>query len=337
MKFLDQTNICIKAGDGGPGAISFMRAKYLPKLGPDGGDGGFGGSVYAVANKQLNTLSHLRYRRKFEAKNGDKGGANCRTGKNGADLIIEVPMGTMFFQLEDGQLVGEITSENDKIQLAKGGKRGLGNSRFTSSIKQTPYQNTPGGKTEPIELKVELKLLADVGLAGMPNAGKSTLLSVLSSAKPKVADYPFTTLAPNLGVVDNPQESHQPFVIADIPGLIEGAHEGKGLGHQFLKHLERTTTIAALIDTYTKNKDSLFAEVDVLLNELFNYSEQFKNKKILVVYTKAEVSDFDETAQKSIIEATKKDLGHESIFISSHTGFGIVNLKMKLAEMIKAL
>ncbi|MES2746432.1 MAG: GTPase ObgE, partial [Bdellovibrionota bacterium] len=238
MKFIDQTEIDVRSGDGGDGLVSFRAAKYQPKAGLDGGDGGFGGSVYLVGNAQLNSLSSLYYRRMYAAENGGRGGTNNCTGADGDDLLIRVPVGTIAYDRETGRQVAEILEEGQQIMLAEGGVRGLGNFRFLSSTHQAAEESTAGSPGKELKISLELKLIADVGFAGFPNAGKSTLLSVISSATPKIADYPFTTLTPQLGVVDVPGNSSwdsRSFVAADIPGLIEGASDGKGLGHEFLR------------------------------------------------------------------------------------------------------
>lgn len=246
MKFVDEATIKIVAGNGGNGCVSFRREKYIPFGGPDGGDGGDGGSVYMVADESINTLVDFRYERSFQAQRGENGkGRNC-TGKKGEDRVIRVPVGTMVYDNDTGELIGDLIEPGEKLLVAQGGWHGIGNARFKSSTNRAPRQSTPGTEGERREVRLELKLLADVGLLGMPNAGKSTLIRAVSAARPKVADYPFTTLYPNLGVVRLAQ--HQSFVIADIPGLIEGAAEGAGLGIRFLKHLSRTRLLLHLID-----------------------------------------------------------------------------------------
>ena len=246
MKFIDEVSIEIKAGDGGNGLSSFRRLKNIPKGGPDGGDGGDGGSILIRAVNNLNTLSKFRYQRKFEAKNGKRGGSNNKTGSDGEDLIIEVPCGTILYDSETDILITDLVNDQDEITICKGGKGGFGNLRYKSSTNRSPTKFTEGKEGEFISLKLELRLLADIGLLGMPNVGKSSLVRAVSSAKPKVADYPFTTLHPSLGVVDYSENSS--FVISDIPGLIAGASSGVGLGIQFLKHLSRTKVIVQMVD-----------------------------------------------------------------------------------------
>ena len=246
MKFVDEATIKVKAGNGGSGCCSFHREKFITKGGPNGGDGGNGGSVYLQAHQDLNTLVDFRHHRNFEAKNGEGGQGRDRSGRKADDLIIPVPVGTSVYDISTEELIGDLTAAGQKLLVAQGGWHGIGNARFKSSINRTPYQTTPGKPGEQREIRLELKLLADVGLLGLPNAGKSTLIRAVSAARPKVADYPFTTLHPNLGVVTlGPNRS---FVIADIPGLIEGAAEGLGLGIQFLKHLMRTRVLLHVID-----------------------------------------------------------------------------------------
>ncbi len=246
MKFIDEATIEVRAGDGGNGCVSFRREKYIPRGGPDGGDGGDGGSVYLEADSCINTLIDFRHARKFIAERGGNGkGRNC-TGKSGDDLVIKVPVGTIVHEDDTGELIGDLIRDGERLLVARGGFHGLGNARYKSSTNRSPRQSKPGTPGEKRQLHLEMKLLADVGLLGMPNAGKSTLISAVSSARPRIADYPFTTLYPNLGVVR--ASSHRSFVMADIPGLIEGAAEGAGLGIQFLKHLSRTHLLLHLLD-----------------------------------------------------------------------------------------
>jgi len=246
MKFVDEVNVRVQAGNGGDGSASFRREKYVPFGGPDGGDGGDGGNVYLVARSGINTLADFRVARRFKAENGEPGARRNRTGRGGEDLLIDVPLGTRVTEDETGEILGEVVEEGEQLLVAAGGHRGKGNTRFKSSINQAPRKFTPGTPGEKRVLRLELTVLADVGLLGLPNAGKSTLISAVSAARPKVADYPFTTLYPNLGVVG--VESHRSFVMADIPGLIEGAADGAGLGTRFLKHLNRTRLLLHIID-----------------------------------------------------------------------------------------
>ncbi len=295
MKFVDEATIHVLAGKGGDGCLSFRREKYIAKGGPNGGDGGDGGSVYLVANRNLNTLIDFRYKRKFQAPNGQPGsGSNC-TGAKGDDLIIPVPVGTKVTARLTGEVIGDLTQHDEKLLVAQGGYHGLGNTRFKSSINRAPRETTKGTPGESRELKLELNVLADVGLLGMPNAGKSTLISAVSSAKPKVADYPFTTLYPNLGVVK--VDALKSFVMADIPGLIEGAAEGVGLGHRFLKHLKRTKILLHLIDIASFDDEKIVSEAVSILKELELFDESLKHKKRLLVLNKIDMVD-DETLQR---------------------------------------
>ena len=246
MRFIDEANIYVKAGNGGNGIVSFRREKYIPMGGPDGGDGGDGGSVYVIGSNDLNTLSDFRHTRRFVAKRGANGQGKNKTGAMGSDITIEVPMGTIITTADQGEVVADVTSLSDPILIARGGFHGLGNTRYKSSTNRAPRQCSKGSAGEDFDLKLELKVIADIGLLGMPNAGKSTFIRSVSAARPKVADYPFTTLHPNLGVVS--VAKHRSFVIADIPGLIEGAADGVGLGIQFLKHLQRTGLLLHIVD-----------------------------------------------------------------------------------------
>lgn len=272
MKFVDEARIKVDAGDGGNGCISFRREKYVPKGGPDGGDGGDGGSVYLEGSATLNTLADFRFQRAYRAEQGKKGmGAHC-TGRSGEDLIVKVPVGTVVRDAGTGEEIGDVVKEGQRLLVAKGGFHGLGNARFKSSTNRTPYQNSPGTPGEVRDLDLEMNVLADVGLLGFPNAGKSTLITVVSNARPKVADYPFTTLHPNLGVVS--PAPHQSFVIADIPGVIEGAAEGVGLGIQFLKHLQRTRLLLHLVDMAPLDGHDPVDDVRTIVNELGKFSEE---------------------------------------------------------------
>lgn len=271
MRFVDEAKISVQAGKGGNGCMSFRREKFIPKGGPDGGDGGDGGSVYLLADENLNTLIDYRYTRHFDAKNGQNGqGANC-TGAKGDDIVLVVPVGTTCIDDDTGETLGDLTKAGDKLLVAHGGFHGLGNTRYKSSTNQAPTQTKPGQPGESRNLKLELKVLADVGLLGLPNAGKSTFIRAVSAAKPKVADYPFTTLVPNLGVVK--VEAHRSFVVADIPGLIPGASDGAGLGTRFLKHLVRTHLLLHIVDMAPLNdEEDPAANVEAISYELDQFS-----------------------------------------------------------------
>jgi len=306
MKFIDEANISVKAGNGGAGIVSFRREKYIPMGGPDGGDGGDGGSIYVIGSVDLNTLSDFRHTRRFTAKNGGRGqGKNC-TGAKGDDTIIEVPLGTMITTLETGELVADVANNSEEpILIARGGFHGLGNTRYKSSTNRAPRQCTPGSEGEQFDLKLELKVIADVGLLGMPNAGKSTFIRSVSAAKPKVADYPFTTLHPNLGVVS--VAKHRSFVIADIPGLIEGAADGVGLGIQFLKHLQRTRLLLHIIDVHPLESDeSAVDSAQKILAELKKYDESLYQKPRWLVLNKLDL--LGEEQQSAVCEEIIKGL-----------------------------
>lgn len=340
MKFIDSTEIFVASGKGGDGLVSFKTARNMPRLGPDGGDGGHGGDVVVVAAPQLNTLSNVRYRSRFIAKDGAKGGPNGRTGASGDDVEIHVPLGTEIYDAESGRLVCEILVSGQREVIAEGGRRGFGNLRFVSSTHQAPEEYVSGQQGQEICLRLELKLLADVGLAGLPNAGKSTLLSVLSAAKPKIADYPFTTLEPQLGVVEL-KERHEfdvkSFVMADIPGLIEGASEGRGLGHEFLKHLERTKIIAYIIDAFPVDEVDPLVTFDLLRSELRAYDEKLASRKSIVVLTKADLAEGEVGGSEKISSLCDRimSMGYQVFVISSAVKMGLNDLKLKLFDLVK--
>lgn len=336
MKFIDQIEIDVRSGDGGAGMVSFRAAKYQPKAGIDGGDGGFGGHVYLVGNAQLNSLSGLYYRAMYAAENGEKGHTNNCTGANGADMVIPVPVGTVAYDRDTNEIVAEVLEHNQKILIAEGGKRGLGNYRFVSSTHQAPEENTQGGKGVEISLRLELKLIADVGFAGFPNAGKSTLLSVISAATPKIADYPFTTLTPQLGIVDIPGHdawNSKSFVAADIPGLIEGASEGRGLGHEFLRHLERTKVIVYVLDAFPLDEMPPVESFSILENELLNFSEKLYKKRRLALLTKTDLAppDFD----WATLEQPLRDRGLDVLRVSSVAHEGLLDFKRFVYAMVQ--
>lgn len=330
MRFIDQTEIVISSGNGGDGIASFHRAHNLPKLGPDGGSGGHGGKVYFVANSGMNTLAPLKYRQKYQADHGARGGSNNCTGKCGEDLLIEVALGTIVFDQESGEKIGDITSLDAKLLAAEGGRRGLGNMAFVSSLNRAPRQATKGEKGVTRHIRLELKVLADVGIAGAPNAGKSTLLSRISKAKPKIADYPFTTLHPILGVVEE-YGGEQSFVVADIPGLIEGASEGKGLGHQFLRHLSRTKMIVFLLDA-SCGLDEAHKTYETLQAELLAFDPAFAEKQKLIALNKIDLLN-DETVESLLSSfRPRKQL---VLALSAVTGQGIKEFKNVLASHLK--
>ncbi|TNJ37770.1 GTPase ObgE [Prosthecochloris vibrioformis] len=284
MKFVDSARIHVKAGNGGNGCVSFRREKYVPKGGPDGGDGGRGGHVYLRANAQLSTLLDFRYKKHYEADRGVHGQGSKKAGRTGKDVVINVPCGTLVRDVASGSLLFDLTEDGQEVLLAEGGHGGRGNPHFTTSTRQAPRYAEPGGKGQELEVEFELKLMADVGLVGFPNAGKSTLISVLSSARPKIADYPFTTLVPNLGIVRYGE--YKSFVMADIPGIIEGAAEGRGLGLQFLRHIERTKVLAVLVACDTEDP---LAEYKLLLDELKRFNPELLDKPRIAVLTKMDV------------------------------------------------
>ncbi len=297
MKFFDEARIEVYAGDGGNGAATFRREKYIPKGGPSGGDGGRGGSVYAVADRNLNTLIDYRYTRSFRAERGENGGSRDCYGKGGDDITLRFPVGTVIKDLDSGELVADLDEDGKTVLIAQGGRGGLGNIHFKSSTNRAPRKKTMGQEGEYRNLHLELKVLADVGLLGMPNAGKSTFIRSVSAAKPKVADYPFTTLAPNLGVVRTSEA--RSFVIADIPGLIEGAAEGAGLGHQFLRHLQRTHLLLHLVDLAPFDPEANpVADAKAIAEELRKYDEALYNKPRWLVLNKLDLIPEEERAER---------------------------------------
>ena len=315
--FVDYVKIYCRSGNGGAGSSHFRREKYLPKGGPDGGDGGKGGNIVMMANPQMWTLLHLRYTRHLRAEHGESGGRQRSTGADGKTIVIEVPLGTIARDAETGHVIGEITEVGQKVVLLKGGRGGLGNDHFKTAVNQAPKYAQPGEPGIERNIVFELKILADVGLVGFPNAGKSTLLSVVSAAKPEIADYPFTTLVPNLGIV--PYRDHQSFVMADIPGIIEGAHEGKGLGLRFLRHIERNSILLFLVPA---DAEDIKKEFHVLLNELKQYNPELLDKQRLLAISKSDMLD------EELIEEIKTNLPDvPSVFISSVAHTGLMELK----------
>ncbi|WMW77484.1 GTPase ObgE [Flavobacterium sp. 20NA77.7] len=328
--FVDYVKIYVASGKGGKGSSHLHREKFIEKGGPDGGDGGRGGHVILRGNKNLWTLFHLKFLRHVKAGHGGDGGSSRSTGADGEDKFIEVPLGTVIKDKETGEILFEITEHDETKILAKGGKGGLGNWHFRSATNQTPRYAQPGITGEEVDVILELKVLADVGLVGFPNAGKSTLLSVLTSAKPKIADYPFTTLKPNLGIVA--YRDFQSFVVADIPGIIEGAAEGKGLGHYFLRHIERNSTLLFLVPA---DADDIKKEYEILLDELRRYNTEMLDKDRLIVISKCDM--LDDELQKEMQQQLDKDFkGIEYMFISSIAQQGLTELKDKLWKMLNA-
>jgi GTP-binding protein len=326
--FVDYVKIYVASGKGGKGSSHLHREKFIEKGGPDGGDGGRGGHVIIKGSKNLWTLFHLKFLRHVKSGHGGDGGSSRSTGHDGEDKFIEVPLGTVVKDKETGEILFEITDDKETKILARGGKGGLGNWNFRSSTNQTPRYAQPGIPGEEVDVILELKVLADVGLVGFPNAGKSTLLSVLTSAKPKIADYAFTTLKPNLGIVA--YRDFQSFVIADIPGIIEGAAEGKGLGHYFLRHIERNSTLLFLVPA---DADDIKKEYEILLDELRRYNPEMLDKDRLVVVSKCDMLD-EELQAELQIQLKKEFKGTDFMFISSVAQQGLTELKDKLWKML---
>ncbi|MBN2424321.1 MAG: GTPase ObgE [Calditrichaceae bacterium] len=320
--FIDYAKIHVKAGHGGSGCLSFRREKYVAKGGPDGGDGGDGGSIIIYGSRQLRNLKDYSYRKHYSAKRGQHGMGSNRHGKSAADIELKVPLGTIIKDGDSGEVLADIVTHNQKYVVAKGGKGGRGNARFATPTHRSPREWETGGYGEERWIELELKLIADIGLVGLPNAGKSTLLSCISSARPKIADYPFTTLQPNLGIVE--YFDYDKFVVADIPGLIEGAHEGKGLGIQFLRHIERTRALAYIIDITEKNPYKVFK---TLQSELKAFSPILVRKSSLIVLTKLDIYD-------NAIPFNVKKFAYPVVMISAVTGKNIDELKKAFHDLV---
>lgn len=328
--FIDYIKIFCRSGKGGAGSAHLRREKFVPKGGPDGGDGGRGGHIILKGNRNLWTLLHLRYTRHLNAGSGEPGGKQQSSGASGKDVVVEVPLGTVVKDAENGEFVSEITHHDQTYELLSGGRGGLGNVHFKSSTRQTPRFAQPGEPGQEKWFILELKLLADVGLVGFPNAGKSTLLSVVSAAKPVIADYPFTTMVPNLGMVS--YRDNQSFVMADIPGIIEGAHQGKGLGTRFLRHIERNALLLFVIPTDTKD---IVEEYRILLNELQEFNPELLDKERLIAISKCDLLDpgmLKELDQQ--LKNTSLDVPY--VFISAHTNLGILQMKDKLWKLMNS-
>ena len=330
--FIDRVKIKVKAGDGGNGVTAFRREKFVPRGGPSGGDGGVGGSVWIEADEGLNTLLHLRYNPEHKAERGRHGEGSNRYGKDGVDAVVKVPVGTQVFDAESGELIFDMVEAGQRELAAKGGKGGWGNAHFATSTRQAPKFHYNGRPGEEKELQLELKLLADVGLVGFPNAGKSTLISVISAAKPKIADYPFTTLEPNLGVVD--MGDYKTFVVADIPGLIEGASEGSGLGHRFLRHIERTKLILHLVDVSSFSGRDPVEDYRIINSELKKYDADLAARPQIVVATKIDSLD-DPERLESLKKAAAKEK-RKFFAISSATGEGVKELVRAVGNLLSA-
>lgn len=332
MQFIDRAKIEVEAGKGGDGIVAFRREKYVPAGGPSGGNGGRGGSVILVASENLQTLLDFRYKRRFVAQNGSRGGPKNKTGASGEDLLIEVPCGTAVYNGETDELIGDLTKPEQTLLVAEGGKGGLGNKYFLSNRNRAPEHALPGLDGEIKALRLELKLLAEVGIIGLPNAGKSTLISALSAARPKIADYPFTTLVPNLGVVRKP--TGDGTVFADIPGLIEGASQGAGLGHDFLRHIERTRLLLHVIDA---TSDSVIGEYNTIVQELQTYGRKLQDKTQIIALNKIDAVDKESVD----LEALATELNHLSFapvfIISAVTGEGLQPMLQKIWDTLDAL
>ncbi len=340
MKFIDEAKIYVKAGDGGNGIATFRREKYIPMGGPNGGDGGKGGSVYVVADQNINTLVDYRYTRKFLGQRGENGGSADCYGKGGDDIILRVPVGTVISDLNTGTIIADLDAHEKKILLAKGGKGGLGNTHFKSSTNRAPRQCTKGEPGEEYELTLELRVLADVGLLGLPNAGKSTLIRAISSARPKVADYPFTTLHPNLGVVR--VDTEKSFVVADVPGLIEGAADGAGLGIRFLKHLQRTRILLHLVDLAPMDPDSdPVHDAKAIVDELAKHDPALVNKPRWLVLNKLDLIPEDERDERiaEFLKAYKEVSGYDgpAFTIAAINGDGTRPLIFAIHEALEKL
>ena len=326
MKFLDQAKIFINAGKGGSGSAGFRREKFIEYGGPDGGDGGDGGSVILIAEENLNTLIDFRFKQHFKAERGQDGMGKKKTGRSGKDLILKVPVGTQVFEEDNNTLIEDLKSPGQKIVIAKGGRKGLGNVRFKSSTNRAPRKKTDGTDGESLWIWLQLKVIADVGIIGMPNAGKSSLLSVLTKARPKIANYPFTTLNPNLGVVSYLDKE---ITLADIPGLIEGAHEGMGLGGKFLRHIERCKSLIHLIDI---NSENILEDYLSVRNELSKYSKSLIKKKEIIIFNKIDIVQIDETKKK--IEYFKKKIKKKFFKISVIQKKGLNTIKEILVNNV---
>ena len=325
--FVDYVKINVASGKGGKGSTHLRREKYVAKGGPDGGDGGRGGHIIIRGNSQHWTLYHLKFKRHFKAEKGNDGGKNRITGSDGKDIFIDVPLGTVVKSSLDEKIIFEITDDGEEKIICRGGKGGRGNWHFKSSTNQTPRYAQPGLPNEEIQITLELKVLADVGLVGFPNAGKSTLLSVITDAKPKIADYEFTTLKPNLGIVK--YRDFKTFIMADIPGIIEGASDGRGLGHYFLRHIERNSTLLFMIPS---DSDDIVKSYDIILNELKKYNPEMLDKTRLIAITKSDL--LDDELIKEITSEIRDKIEEDFIFISSISRLGLANLKDKIWKML---
>jgi len=333
--FIDEATIRVKAGDGGNGCLAFRREKFVPRGGPSGGDGGKGGDVIMESSERHNTLVHFRFNPEYKAERGRHGEGSNRTGREGVDVILKVPVGTIVYDEETGDKVWDFSQPDERIVIAHGGRGGRGNARFATSTHQAPREHEEGRPGEERVFRLELKLLADVGLVGFPNVGKSTLISRISAARPKIADYPFTTLQPNLGVVGVGEKNEISFVVADIPGLIEGAHEGAGLGTQFLRHIERTRLLVHLVDVSdASGRPDVVKDVEVILGELDSFGAHLAEKPMIMVASKIDAANKDKLAKLKQYCKKKKLALYP---ISAVTGEGIEKLKYAMAEKVEEL
>ena len=328
MKFIDEAIITVQSGDGGRGCVSFRREKFIPRGGPDGGDGGKGGDVVFITTSRKRTLYQFRFQKQFKSKNGAHGQGKRKTGKTGQDLVIELPPGTLVTDAETGQIINDLIKSGERLVLAKGGRGGQGNARFKTSTNRSPRFAQPGEPGETKKVKLELKLLADVGIIGLPNAGKSTLITTVSSARPKIGNYPFTTLTPSLGVVET--DRGEPFVVADIPGLVKGAHKGTGLGIRFLRHIERTRILVHLVDVSAIDSDDPLHGYDTINKELAKYNQKLAEKPQIVVLNKIDLPD-SRKAAKTFQSAAK---GKKVTLISALTGKGVDDLKLQIVQLL---
>lgn len=328
MKFIDEAMITVQSGSGGKGCVSFRREKFIPRGGPDGGDGGKGGDIILITTSRKRTLYHFKFQKHFKAENGAHGQGKQKTGKNGRNLTIELPPGTLVIDADTGHLIKDLVDTGETFVILKGGRGGQGNTKFKTSTHRTPRFAQPGEPGETRKLKLELKLLADVGIIGLPNAGKSTLIAAISSARPKIANYPFTTLTPSLGVVQT--NWAEPFVVADIPGLIKGAHQGTGLGIKFLRHIERTRILIHLIDVSSIDPDDPLQQYRTINQELGMYDEKLVQKPQIVVLNKLDLPGIRKAAE--IFQSALKD--KKVLLISALTGQGLEQLKSQIVRLL---